>query len=80
MKSALLIAVMLCAACAHVDQEKKGAICEEYRNIVCVSGTVCDYDSQKGCQVCRCECINGRCDDANMLTNPDLPRNVEPVR
>lgn len=80
MKIAWLVVLVLSAACAHVDKETKGAICEEYRSLVCVSGMECEYDSKQGCQVCRCDCINGRCDDTNMLTNPDLPRNVGPAR
>jgi len=80
MKRLVLVASLFVISCSHIDKEKKDSeICEENKNLVCLTGTLCDYDVKKGCKVCRCDCIDGRCDKENMVTNPNLPKNVEPL-
>jgi hypothetical protein len=76
--AALLIALALTASCATTEAPKKEAdVCDDYRDLVCLTGKDCSYDAKRGCQVCRCSCLHGPCDNT-MLTNPDLPRNVDP--
>ena len=80
MKKLFVLIPLLLGACSHVDKERQDQnICAEYRDIVCVTSTLCDYDEKKRCKVCRCDCISGNCQE-NMLTNPDLPKNTEPLR
>jgi hypothetical protein len=48
-------AALVLSACMQADHPSHGLpVCEESRNVHCLTPTVCDYDPARGCQVCRC--------------------------
>ncbi len=54
-RGVLLAGSMLLASCMTPEHPSHGLpICEESRNVHCLTPTVCDYDPARGCQVCRC--------------------------
>ena len=68
MKLLLAGVLLLGAGCAHVPN--KDAVCPEYRELSCASGTECSYDRVRKCEVCRCEDAT----TANPVpTDPALP-------
>ena len=40
------------ASCAHVKRNR--GVCAEYRNIRCLTQTLCSFDERRGCRVCQC--------------------------
>jgi hypothetical protein len=53
--------LFLVVGCRQVKKDE--TVCEEYRNLRCLSGTQCSMDTNRGCRVCRC-------DDGDKLSQP----------
>jgi hypothetical protein len=52
MRWVIVLMIGCLAACATMKNDT--TVCEEYRELRCMTDTECSMDSTRGCKVCRC--------------------------
>jgi hypothetical protein len=71
MRTALLV-LALVAACGPKPQKQCASTSAGY----CVSGEVCDFNTELGCQVCACKPWDNGTDKSRIDTGPTPPPNA----
>jgi len=71
-RTAVVVAIVGVALACTRDVRKDPSVCPEYRDMRCMTSTVCSMDQRRGCKVCAC-------DDPDQLPGraPDSPGSVE---